>query len=44
MNIRISLIALILAGQWWQYRTNGGVVHVDQWGVAGDIPIPAQAQ
>jgi uncharacterized delta-60 repeat protein len=37
-------IAIFRNGQWWQYRSNGGIVHVDQWGVAGDIPIPAQAQ
>jgi hypothetical protein len=37
-------IAIFRNGQWWQYRSNGGVIHVDQWGIAGDLPIPAQTQ
>ncbi|HUR99851.1 MAG TPA: hypothetical protein VMZ26_17440 [Pyrinomonadaceae bacterium] len=36
-------VAIFRNGQWWQYRSGSGV-HVDQWGIAGDFPIPAQAQ
>ena len=37
-------IAIFRNGQWWQYLSGTGSVRVDQWGSAGDLPIPAQNQ
>ncbi len=31
-------------GVWWQYLSATGTVATVNWGVAGDIPIPAQSQ
>lgn len=35
-------IAIFRNGQWWRLFSATGSVRVDQWGTAGDIPIPAQ--
>ncbi|HVF30030.1 MAG TPA: VCBS repeat-containing protein, partial [Pyrinomonadaceae bacterium] len=37
-------IAIYRDGLWWQYLSATGAVNVHQWGLAGDIPIPAQNQ
>ncbi len=37
-------IAIYRNGQWWQLRSGDGTVRVENWGIAGDIPIPAQSQ
>ncbi len=37
-------IAIYRNGQWWRHLSQTGTITVDTWGVAGDIPIPAQAQ
>ncbi len=37
-------LAVYRNGAWWQYLSATGTVRVDNWGVAGDIPIPAQHQ
>jgi uncharacterized delta-60 repeat protein len=35
-------IAIFRDGVWWQIQSSNSAVKVDPWGVAGDIPIPAQ--
>lgn len=37
-------IAIFRNGKWWQICSSDGAVQVDNWGIAGDIPIPAQNQ
>jgi uncharacterized delta-60 repeat protein len=37
-------IAIYRDGQWWQIFSSSRSVGVANWGSAGDIPIPAQAQ
>jgi len=37
-------IAVYRDGQWWQLLVGSGNVQVANWGIAGDIPIPAQNQ
>jgi len=37
-------IAVYRDGQWWQLLVGSGIVQVANWGLAGDIPIPAQSQ
>jgi uncharacterized delta-60 repeat protein len=37
-------IAIFRNGQWWQFLSGSSSYRVDPWGVAGDIPIPAQGQ
>ena len=37
-------VAIYRNGTWWQYRMGSGTVNVEQWGIAGDKPIPAQDQ
>lgn len=37
-------IGIYRNGQWWQFLMGTGTVQVGNWGLAGDIPIPAQHQ
>jgi hypothetical protein len=37
-------VAIYRNGQWWQFRMGTGTVAVGNWGLASDIPIPAQHQ
>jgi len=37
-------IAVYRNGVWWQYLSATGTVAAPNWGLAGDLPIPAQSQ
>ncbi len=37
-------IAVYRNGVWWQYLSATGTIAAPNWGVAGDVPIPAQMQ
>ncbi len=37
-------IAIYRNGQWWQLLSADSSVKIDTWGVAGDVPIPAQSR
>ncbi len=37
-------VAIYRNGTWWQYRIGTGTIQVEQWGIAGDKPVPAQNQ